>query len=119
METNDPSSRRTLVEALDLAIDHHRAGRLPQAAAIYEHILEIAPDHAETLCYLGSIELQRASFPRAEALLRRSLAANPSQEAVHNSLGEALRAQGNLAAAIASYRDCGRWRGGRGGSGLS
>ena len=105
MDSNDARSRTTLAEALDLAIDHHRSGRLAQAAALYEQILQLEPGHGETLYYLGRIEHQQGRFEGAEELLRRSLVANASQEDVHNSLGETLRAQGKFAAAVSAYRE--------------
>ena len=40
-------------EALDVALEHHRAGRLSEAERIYKQILRAQPDNAATCNNLG------------------------------------------------------------------
>ena len=43
----------TIQQALDLAIQHHTAGRLSQAEDIYRQVLQPAPNQAHVLHLLG------------------------------------------------------------------
>ena len=45
-------------EALDNALDHHQAGRLGQAEAIYRQILSHQPNHPDALHMLGVLAHQ-------------------------------------------------------------
>lgn len=40
-------------QLLDTGLDHHRAGRLPQARLAYEQILASAPNDADAMQLLG------------------------------------------------------------------
>ena len=44
---------------LRAAIEHHRQGRLVQAARLYEVALAQVPDHPDTLHLLGLVTLQQ------------------------------------------------------------
>lgn len=93
----------TLDELFDLAIDHHRAGRLVEAAGLYRQILGVDPLNSDALWLLGRVELQQGRANQAADLLRRAIAANPAAANLHNSLGDALKAQGQVALAAAAY----------------
>ena len=45
----------SIPQAIQVALEHHQAGRLPQAEAIYRQILQTAPNHPDALHYLGAI----------------------------------------------------------------
>ena len=91
--------------ALAVAIQHHEAGRLPQAEEIYRQILHTDPDNPEALHLLGL-----AAFPRSASTttpscpIGKAIASNPRAPAFHNNLGLALRAQGRLDEAAKSLR---------------
>jgi len=76
-------------ETLALAWQHHQAGRLPQAAQLYEEILRQHPHQTDALQLLGIIAAQTDNH---------QLAAE-----THNNLGLALKKQGKLEEAIAHY----------------
>ena len=62
----------TLDETLQQALEHHRNGRLEEAAALYEIILRIQPDHPEAtegVRQLFSRQLA-AQLEEAESLYR-------------------------------------------------
>lgn len=59
----------------DAALALHRAGKLEPARAAYEALLDATPEHADLLGLLGVVALQQGHAGRAEALLRRALAA--------------------------------------------
>jgi protein O-GlcNAc transferase len=85
---------------LRVALEHHQAGRLAEAEAIYRQILEGSPDDADTLQLLGALALQSGGADESIDLLRRSLDINPRYAEAHNNLGVALRNRGELAEAV-------------------
>ncbi|MCC6657121.1 MAG: tetratricopeptide repeat protein [Rhodocyclaceae bacterium] len=88
---------------LKTALQHHQAGRLAQAEALYRRILAAAPQHAGALHLLGVLALQAGRHEEAAQLIGRAIAVDNRQPAFHNNLGEALRAAGRIDAARASY----------------
>jgi predicted O-linked N-acetylglucosamine transferase (SPINDLY family) len=94
----------TIPEALNFALQHHRAGRLHEAELIYRQILEIQPDHSDALHLLGLIAHHVGRHAPAAELIGRAVALNPTVPAYYNNLGEACRAQGKREEAIDCYR---------------
>src|SRR2546423_15638391 len=90
--------------AMQLAVEHHRAGRLDQADAIYRKVIESFPNHSDALDLLGRIEHARGNLKQAESLIRRAIAAAPHVAEYHNHLGVALRDQARPAHAADAYR---------------
>ena len=60
----------TIAEAFSTAVEHHRAGRLDAADALYRRILVLAPQHAEAWHLLGVVEHQRGRHDSAIELIR-------------------------------------------------
>ncbi|MFM7292934.1 MAG: tetratricopeptide repeat protein, partial [Planctomycetia bacterium] len=54
-ELSSPPPTSSLESQLDLAIEHHQAGRLPQAEQLYRDILRHVPDHRDALHLLGAV----------------------------------------------------------------
>jgi tetratricopeptide (TPR) repeat protein len=90
-------------EALTTAQAHWRAGNAGEAIAIYQRVLDCAPDNATALHQLGVIAQQRGQSDAAEELLRRAAEAAPGSDLVWNNLGVVLEARGKFADAAASY----------------
>ena len=88
---------------LDAALQHHQAGRLPEAEAVYREMLAVDPENIDALHFLGVISHQRGEHGRAAELISRALSRNPSNAPAHNNLGNALGAQGKLNEAVVSY----------------
>ncbi len=86
------------------AILHHQAGHLDQAVSHYRRILEIDPEHADALHFLGIIALQREGPEAALPLITRAIERNPGAALYHTNLALAHRAAGNLEEAAASLR---------------
>jgi len=58
-----------------VALDHHRAGRLAQAEAIYRQILAQVPDHAGALHMLGVLTGEwKATSSRTRQMLAAAVA---------------------------------------------
>jgi tetratricopeptide (TPR) repeat protein len=91
--------------SLEAGLAHHRAGRLPQAEAIYRQILASQPDHADAVFLLGVAALQTGHPDRALDLFSRAVRLQPRNSAYHSNMAVALRALGRRGEAIASYRE--------------
>lgn len=91
-------------QALRSAIQHHQAGRLPQAATLYRSVLARDPACVDALHYLGLIEFQFARYPEAAELLRRAAARAPRDPAVHGNLGAVYSALHRFDESVVSLR---------------
>lgn len=94
----------TIPEAINLAMQHHQAGRLQEAEALYRQVLQVQPDNADALHFLGLIAHHLGRHDVAVELIGKSIAINPSVAAFHNNLGEVYRAQGKREDAANCYR---------------
>jgi predicted TPR repeat methyltransferase len=93
-----------LRDALRAAREHHEAGRLPQAEAMYRQILRAQPDHPDALHLLGAMAHQLGNHLLALELIGRAIAADSCAPVYHSNLGSSYRALGRLDEAIASFR---------------
>jgi protein O-GlcNAc transferase len=80
-----------LVQILEVAIAHHQAGRLQQAADAYRKVLHAEPQNAEALRLLGLVAMQTGNPDHALGLLHRSLTSDATNPWTHNNLGEVHR----------------------------
>lgn len=94
----------TLSEALAIALEHHRAGRLDLAEEICSRMLRGKPDHSEALNLAGVIACERGRHEEAIDHLRRAIGAAPHESRFYNNLGEVYRRSRRLAEAVACYR---------------
>ncbi|OOG35976.1 hypothetical protein B0B52_21405 [Polaromonas sp. A23] len=85
------------------ALALHQQGRLDQAAALYQEILQLQPQHFEALQLLGTIALQQKSPAIAVVLLDQALAINPRLPSALHNRGNAMRDLKRPAEALASY----------------
>ena len=93
----------SIPKALQEAIEHHQAGRLSQAEAIYLQILQIEPDHPDALHFLGVIAHQAGENDRAVELIGRAISIKPTDPMYYTNMGAALEAQGHLDEAAACH----------------
>ncbi len=91
-------------EHLELAREHHEAGRVDAAAAIYREVLEHEPNHADALHWLGLAELQNGKSALAAELIGRAVMANPNVPAYWHNYAEALIATKKIPEAIEAFR---------------
>ncbi|MCW8914402.1 MAG: tetratricopeptide repeat-containing glycosyltransferase family protein [Magnetovibrio sp.] len=88
----------------DMALEHHRAGRLDVAIKEYAQALRFQPNSADTYNNLG-VALRSAGRPEAAvACYRRSLALRNAAAGVYTNLGNALRDLGDTAKAVEAHR---------------
>jgi len=94
----------TVDQAVALATEHFKAGRLAEAEQIYRAVLQAQPAHVIANHNLGLIALQVGRGDVAIELFEKAIAANPALSSFHVNLGEALRSQGRIDDAVAAYR---------------
>jgi predicted TPR repeat methyltransferase len=93
-----------LAEALAIAVNAHRSGRLADAETLYDHILEAEPEQVDALHFLGVLHHQTGRSERAIELIRRAIDLLPDFAAPRINLGNILVARGAAAEATDSYR---------------
>ena len=94
----------TIPQAVEIAIQHHQAGRLAEAEAIYRQILAHDPRQSDALHLLGVIAHQVGRNDLAVDLIRQAIELSPNVPEFHSNLGEAYRKLGALDSAVAAYR---------------
>ncbi len=72
------------------AVELHRAGRLEEAARLYQSILAREPNNANALAMLGTVRSQQGQHEQAIALLERAIAIDPRHAAARNNLAGVL-----------------------------
>jgi len=88
---------------LSQALSLHRAGRLAEAAVLYERVLRADPKQPDALHLLGQVHLQQGAADQAESLLARAVAARPNAAPYHLAHGQALRRLDRPADALAAF----------------
>jgi len=97
-------SRLSIPAAFELALQHHQAGRLAEAEALYRQILMAQPGQPDALHLLGVVAQQSGRPEIAVELIRQALNVTPQHVAAHFNLGNALRDLGRLEDAADAYR---------------
>lgn len=94
----------TLQQTFDLALHHHKAGRLHDAELLYRKVLGREPRHPDALHFLGVIAHQMGQNDLAADLIRRAVAIKPLYPQAYANLGAALADSGQFDPAIAAFR---------------
>lgn len=94
----------TIPEALALAVEHHRAGRLDVAGAVYRRILEVDARNIDALHLLGLVERAAGNAAAAVDLIGRAIAAGAGFAEIFGNYGNALLAAGETDRAAAAHR---------------
>ncbi|MBC92142.1 MAG: hypothetical protein CMM38_00695 [Rhodospirillaceae bacterium] len=85
-----PDKEFTIQEALDMAVDHHRAGRLSEANNIYRLILDKLPNQPVALNLNGVILHQSGNSISAINQIKKAIESNPNYVDAHLNLGTVL-----------------------------
>lgn len=80
----------TTDQVIQLAMQHHSAGRLREAEEIYRKVLAVEPQNHNALQLYGHLAFMVNQFEAAVDLLRRAIAVEPNTPHYHNNLGSAL-----------------------------
>ena len=89
---------------LELAIQHHRAGNLREAAVAYGRVLQNDPASIAALGNLGLILQAGGQLTEAESLFRKLVELCPSDGRAHMQLGVTLAMQRRFNDALAALR---------------
>ena len=100
---NRPKRARDPARAFAQASMFHRHGRISEAEALYQAILEAEPDHFGALHRLGLVRAQQGRPAEAARLIGKAVELNPKSAEAHNNLGNALVALGRGEAALAHF----------------
>jgi predicted O-linked N-acetylglucosamine transferase (SPINDLY family) len=85
---NKSKQQGTVPAQLQRAIEHHQAGRLEQAEAIYRKL----PNDADAMNLLGVIAYQTGRHAHAVDLIRKAIRANSTNASYHYNLALSYRA---------------------------
>jgi tetratricopeptide (TPR) repeat protein len=104
MEVNQTSMvTRTLQDDMASGLRLHRAGRLDEAAEIYQAALEQDATNADACCLLGVVRNQQGEPEAAVELIERAVAMRPGVAGFHANLGLAWQSMGRLAESADEY----------------
>ena len=84
-----------VAEHVQAGLDHHRAGRLDDAAREYGFVLTEDPSNVAVLRLMGILHTHRGDHEQAVMVLQAAAALEPGAAEIFNDLGLALRAKGD------------------------
>ena len=93
----------TGLDVLQAGVRHQQAGRLREAAEIYQNLLARQPHCADALHLLGVVEFQRGNYPAAKKWILRAIRLCPGVAPFHHNLGKVEQAAGNLTEAVTCF----------------
>ena len=94
----------TIDQAMQIALDHYRAGRLRDAESIYRQVLAQDPNHVDANHLIGLLAGQAGHYDFAIQQIRRAIALNPNVVEFQTNLSEMYRLTRKLDEAIAHAR---------------
>lgn len=100
-----PMANLTQQQALDLAMEHHRSGRLAEAEHIYRQLIQCQPNNPDPIHLLGLVAYHARHYAPARELIERAIAMNPNIARYHNNLGTILIDLGEHDRALAAYAE--------------
>ena len=103
----DESGRTEATESLEAlfaqALSYHQLGSLAMAESLYEQVLAIAPDHANSLHLIGVAADQMGRHAHGLERIGRAIEINGANGLYHYNYGNALRNLGRMAEAADAY----------------
>lgn len=86
------------------ALNAHESGDVKYARDIYEYILNIQPDHAETMHALGVLASELAQWETAIAWIQRALSIQPTSARFHFHLANLFKKTNQFGFALTHYQ---------------
>ena len=81
----------SIKEIFELAIKNHQKSNFDKAEKFYNKILQINPNHFESIFLLGSLSAQTKKLNPAKKLLEKAIQIQPNHANAHNNLGAVLQ----------------------------
>jgi Flp pilus assembly protein TadD len=97
-----------IVTAYNAAVALQHKGRRHEAAAVYRQVLQMQPEHPETLNNLGRILFEQGQWNEARRCLELAASSKPEFAEPQFNLGDLFRVQGEPAVAADHYRQAAR-----------
>jgi predicted TPR repeat methyltransferase len=94
----------TVGDVLAIALEHHQAGRVQEAAQIYRQVLSVSPQNTDALHLLGLVAMQAGHLEAALDLVGRAVALRGDAAPYQNNFGEVLRRLGRWEEAEEAYQ---------------
>ena len=82
----------TVTEVLTQAWQIHQSGELPRARAMYEAVIQAAPENANAWCYLGIVYYDLKDFGQSEQCYRKAVEFQPDFPIAWSNMGNTLSA---------------------------
>lgn len=101
----DPRRPLSIDEAMRLATSLHRAGHREDAFKIYTRVIELAPNHADALHFLGILAHEQGSDADAVRLMAHSVVLAPDRPGFRSNLGNLLLDNERFEDAEREYRE--------------
>lgn len=95
---------RDINEALNSALEHHQAGDVRQAEAMYKEILKTHPKNIDAMHFLGILYYQLGNYNDAIEYLEQALRLDPNDGSAWYNLGLAFKEKGQPDDAITCYQ---------------
>ncbi|MEQ1859008.1 MAG: tetratricopeptide repeat protein [Chthoniobacteraceae bacterium] len=92
-------------QALDLAMDHHAAGRFAEAENFYRKLLAVEPGNPDIIHLLGAVAANTNRQAEGLVLMERAIAMNPNVARYHSNLGTLLLNMRDYDRAITCYQE--------------
>ncbi len=97
-------SQESLIEnKFKLALQNFKSNNFQLAEKIFEEILQVNPNHLESICYLGVLYIQIKKFNLAKTLFIKAFKINPNNPSINNNLGSILFNLGDYQNALIHY----------------
>jgi len=93
----------TLNETFDLAVKNHQNNNLQDAQNYYQKVLELDPNHSQTLNNLGAIFLVLRERQKAKSCYEKIIEIDHNYADAHNNLGNILKELGEIEKAKSCY----------------
>jgi protein O-GlcNAc transferase len=98
------NGRMNVIAKLKLGTQHHQAGRLKAAEAVYEDILHEFPDQPDALHLTGLVSHQQGDVDRAVGLIKRAIHQRSTHPVYLKNLCVVLTASNRVEEAATNYR---------------
>jgi len=89
---------------LDVALKHHRSGKLQKANTLYRKILKSDPNNVDALHMLGLLLHQRGEHETAIRLFNQAIERGEESTEIYTNLGSALQSCNRTDEAITAFR---------------
>ena len=93
------------MDALSRAVQYLRSGRLQEAVALCDGLLQENSDNSAALHLLGVIAFQRGENETAVELIGKAIEIKPSDPKFYNNLGLVFLKMGKLDAALEQFQE--------------